>query len=166
MPITHFVTHFFKATHFYSYSLPFKYQLLLHKRFIKSLNGVISYLGPKQPKWALSRPNFGIFLYFLFVGIFSFWGAGLGPFGPFRAHLYIFFYMLKKNNIIIWVITTVMHAIDTNGSFLRVWLKIAPIFGTSLFFLSVGIVSFWGAFFNQKGKNEPFSIIFLLYVKK
>ena len=53
-----------------------------------------------------------------------------------------------------------------NGSFSPFWLKIAPFFGTSLLFLFVGIVSFQGAIFNQKGKNEPFSIIFFLYVKR
>ena len=47
-----------------------------------------------------------------------------------------------------------------NGSFLPFWLKIAPIFGTSLLFLFVGIVSFGGAKMNQKGKNEPIVYFF------
>ena len=61
-----------------------------------AINRVISYLGPKQPKWALFRPNFERFQYFLFVGIVSFWGAGLGPFVPFRAHLFFFLLYVEE----------------------------------------------------------------------
>ena len=47
-----------------------------------------------------------------------------------------------------------------NGSFLPFWLKIAPIFGTSLLFLFVGIVRFGGQF-STKRKMNQFSYFFL-----
>ena len=53
-----------------------------------------------------------------------------------------------------------------NGSFLPFWLKNAPQNETIPTKRKSKEVPKMGAIFNQKGKNEPFLFVFLLYVKR